>query len=365
MVTKEKPTYTPDYAIPPGETILEVLETRKITQTELAERLGRPKKTINEIIHGKAAITPGTALQLERALGIPARIWNNLEREYRDALARIAEHEELTRGIGLLRQVPLKELLGRGFIKETKDKLEQLRQVLVFFGVGSVDGWLNVYAEPQASFRPARTLESKPGAVAAWMRVGEVLAAEVLSKPYDKVGFEAALKRIRKLTSGNFRTAVKDAQSLCAEVGVAFVVVPEFKGTRLCGLTRWVRETPTIQLSRRYGTDDQFWFTFFHEAGHILLHGRGQMFMDDGKTNADNDEKEAEANAFAANALIPAGVYGKFVKAGRFASRDVGLLATKQDIAPGIIVGRLQRDGLIGYTDCPGLKVAIKDISLT
>ena len=53
---------------------------------ELAESTGRPRKTINEIIAGKAEITAETALQLERVLGIPASFWNNLERNYQESL---------------------------------------------------------------------------------------------------------------------------------------------------------------------------------------------------------------------------------------------------------------------------------------
>lgn len=85
--------YTPDYVSPSGETLQEILEEHGMSQAELAERTGRLKKTINEIINGKAAITPETALQLERVLGIPASFWNNRERQYREALALIEEEK--------------------------------------------------------------------------------------------------------------------------------------------------------------------------------------------------------------------------------------------------------------------------------
>lgn len=87
--------YNPDYVSPPGETLEEVLEERGMSQAELAERAGRPKETINEIINGKAAITPETALELEWVLGIPASFWNNREKHYREALARIEEQFKL------------------------------------------------------------------------------------------------------------------------------------------------------------------------------------------------------------------------------------------------------------------------------
>lgn len=60
-----------------------------MSQAVLAERTGRSKKTINEIIQGKAAITPDTALQLEKVLGVPASFWNNLERNYQKSVTAI------------------------------------------------------------------------------------------------------------------------------------------------------------------------------------------------------------------------------------------------------------------------------------
>lgn len=98
MENASKNTYCPDYAIPPGETLAEVIHDRGMTQAELAERMGRPTKTINEIVKGKAAITPETAIQLERVLGVPARFWNSLEKNYREDLARIQETEKLRNG---------------------------------------------------------------------------------------------------------------------------------------------------------------------------------------------------------------------------------------------------------------------------
>ena len=66
----EVPRWNPTWAVSPGEVLVEALEERDMTQAELARRMARPLKTISEIATGKAAITPETAIQLERALGI-------------------------------------------------------------------------------------------------------------------------------------------------------------------------------------------------------------------------------------------------------------------------------------------------------
>jgi HTH-type transcriptional regulator/antitoxin HigA len=83
--------YHPDSVSSPGETLLETIETIGMSQAELAMRMGRPGKTINEIIHKKAIITAETALQLEQVLHIPASFWLKREQQYRESLARLAE----------------------------------------------------------------------------------------------------------------------------------------------------------------------------------------------------------------------------------------------------------------------------------
>ena len=133
--------FEPDFVSLPGETLQEVLDERKISQANLAERTGRPKKTINEIVQGKAAITPETALQLERVLGIPAGFWNNLERNYRENLARIEERDRLLSHVDWLDRVPCGPMIKKGWIKKCSDKVEQLREVLNFFGVASPVHW--------------------------------------------------------------------------------------------------------------------------------------------------------------------------------------------------------------------------------
>jgi addiction module HigA family antidote len=83
--------YQPDYAIHPGETLAETLEEIGMSQAELAQRMGRPLQMICEIIQGKKAITAETALQLERATGVPANFWNSSQRNYEATLARLEE----------------------------------------------------------------------------------------------------------------------------------------------------------------------------------------------------------------------------------------------------------------------------------
>ncbi len=346
--------YRPDCVSPPGETLMETLETIGMTQAELAERTGRPLKTINEIINGKTAITPETALQLERALGIPARFWSNRERHYREFLARAKEQERLQSEVEWLKQVPLQDMIKLRWVQTFDNAADQLREVLQFFGVVSPEQWRELWWNPRAAFRQSPAFQADPGAVAAWLRKGEVEAQQIECAPYDAARFRESLGQIRALTVELPETFQPQVIDLCAEAGVAAVFVPELPRIRASGATRWLTPNKALlQLCLRYKTDDQLWFTFFHEAGHILLHGKRDAFIEEEGTK---DEKEQEADRFAADWLIPSGEWRRIAGRPRYSKQEIIAFAAEVGVAPGIVVGRLQHEGYLPYTHCNGLR---------
>lgn len=346
--------FRPDYAVPPGRTLLETIEEHGMSQAELASRTGRPLKTINEIIKGKAAITPTTALQLERALGVPARLWNNLETNYREALARIEEQRHLDAGIAWLNGIPVRALVREGVVRDLPNKADMLAELLNFFGVGSPSSWERVWSRQKAAFRRSLAFEISPGSVAAWLRIGELTAQKITCSPFARNRFRAALTALRRLTVEPPEVFQPQLERLCAEAGVAVVFVSELPKTRVSGATRWLTSNKAlIQLSLRYKTDDHLWFTFFHEAGHILLHGKRDIFLEG---NGADDIKEQEANRFAANILIPPTEFQTFLKKGEMTGTAIQRFATQLRIAPGIVVGRLQHEDILPYSHCNDLR---------
>ena len=175
MATKKDHSYRPDYAIQPGDTLQETLGSLSMTQKDLAARMGRPLKTINEIIKGKAAVTADTALQLERVLGTPASFWVNLERNYREALARAKDAKQLKGQLAWLKQLPVRAMVKVGWI-QGKKRVELLQELLRYFGVASPDQWQALWTGAGVAYRKSRVFESDPGAVAAWLRRGEIAA---------------------------------------------------------------------------------------------------------------------------------------------------------------------------------------------
>jgi HTH-type transcriptional regulator / antitoxin HigA len=350
--------YVPDYLVKPGEVLEEYLESFGMTQAELAARTGLTKKTVNEIIKGKSPITPETALKLERSLGRPAHFWNNLERQFQEDRTRFEEEMRLRSHLDWLKNVPVSHLVKLGWISKTGNKISQLKEVLQFFGVASPDQWETVWKEHQVAYRQTQCFAPCAESVSAWLRKGEIEARQITCAPFNVRRFQETLDIIRALTVEPPKVFQTRLVEICASAGVAVVFVPELPKTGIYGATRWLGDKAVIQLSLRYKSNDHLWFTFFHEAGHIIKHGRKEIFIEG---NGLDDQKEEEANAFARDRLIPPTEYRRFISSwdGRTLAQIKGF-AEKIKIAPGIVVGRLQHDKRLPNSYGNRLKVFYK-----
>ena len=358
--------FEPDWAVPPGETLEETIDALGMSQVELAHRAGLTPKTINQIVKGKAPVTPATALALEKVTEIPARFWNNLERDYQEGRAKSAERERLEAEIDMLAQVPVAQLVKRGVIAGTKDKAEQLRRVLTFFGVADRASWEDKWLTFDAGFRQSKAskadpgasaawlrmgeIEAKkpkvdPGALAAWLRIGEIEAKKMKCEPFSGRGFRSALRDIRGMTLLDPEDYAPRMVERCAMNGVALVFVPEIAGARAWGACRWLAPAKAmIQLSLRYKWEDHFWFSFYHEAGHLLLHGKRVTFIESG---GGDSKLESEADRFAGRFLIPRNHEKELNRLTALAG--IQAFAARIGVHPGIVVGRLQHEGVIHY----------------
>ena len=285
-----------------------------------------------------------TALALERVTGVPARLGNALEANFRQREARLKQAMPSDEDLRWVRDLPVKTLIERGALAHEPDAGRRFESVLAFFGVASREAWESVWLAPDAVFRRSKVFESEPLATATWLRLGEIEAAKIRTAPFDRAKFRSALDQIRAVMRKHPSHALEETRRLCQEAGVAFVVVPEIVGSRASGAARWL--TPAnalIQLSLRYGWEDSFWFSFFHEAAHLLQHGKREGFVDDRDTD---DIQEQEADAFAGAVLIPARYEAELRTIDTLA--EVQAFARKIQVPPGIVVGRLQRDRRLG-----------------
>lgn len=353
--------YNPDSVPHPGKYLAEVLESRNIKKKDFAERSGLSVKAVSEIINGKSAYSPETALRFEKTLDISAEIWTGWIESYElfQERSRNRKSLETEKTRKWVTRFPTAELRRMGFLPNTKKLAELADGLLRFLGVASPEAWDDFNAMQAVSYRKSGKFTESPEATSVWLHLAKKAAEKINAATFDKQKFEANLKEIRQLTiheSGSFFGRMVE---LCAEAGVKLVVVPELKETHISGAALWLNQHQAmIALSLRYKTNDHFWFTFFHEAAHILLHGKKSIFLD--KRESDNSKEETEANHFAGEMLIPEKQYQAFVGRGWF---DVGAIkgfAKEMGLHPGIVVGRLQHDRLLAHKFQNGLKVQLK-----
>lgn len=330
--------FRPDVAIPPGATLQETMESLGWSQKELAERTELTVMSLNRIFKGEQPISYETAGRLELVTGVPARFWNNLEANYREQLARLAERSRLEEDLDWLETMPTAELIRRGAIEAADDAVDLLRQVLSFFGVSSVAAWKALWANPAVAARRSTCFETRLAAAATWIRLGEREAADIECRPFRKQAFHDTLDEVRGLTREDPDQAFPRLQEMCAACGVAVAFVPEFPKVPWNGATKWLTpDKAMILLNLRGKAEDRLWFSFCHEAGHVLHDGKKELFINAGPSD---DEREKAADQFASNLLIPHRYHDRIREA--HTPADIRDLADEIGVCPGIVAGRYQ-----------------------
>lgn len=337
--------YRPTAVSPPGDTIADVIEERGIKQVELAARMGVTPKFVNELIAGKATISPVTALALERTLDVPADFWLTRDARYQESQARSAAESALAEQGDWLAELPLPYLRKLSLIEHGLGKSAMVAACLRFFAVASVDAWRDQYVTRtlgSAAYRASEKIAAREGAVATWLRMGEIKAATVDCAPFGRERFLEVLHEVRGLTTDTYpKSFVPRLAALFASCGVVIALIPAPPGCPVSGAVRWVSpDKALIQLSLRYKSNDSLWFTLFHECGHLALHGKKMLFLEG--ESLDGSE-EHEANRFAADWLIPPDDWRRLVES-PMTELSIRYWGEKLGIAPGIIVGRLQKE---------------------
>jgi len=352
MHSIHQPTFDLNTIPHPGEMVVEYLEFQGWSQRDLARRTGLTPKTISEICNGKAPISAATALALEKAFQRPAHFWLNLQRQFDEAEARRREVAKASNWTTWVRNFPLKEMRQLQFsLPEGRSDTDSL---LGFFGVSSPDSWNSVWKAAAVAYRQTRAFDTREESIAAWVRESEIVARELDLADFDEQRLRSLLVDLRKLTRRRVDEIMEPLQQMCASSGVAVVWVPALRKTGISGCARWLTEKKAlIGLTLRYKTDDQMWFTFFHELGHILLHKNKRSFVVDNPPEGFSDriidpemqQYEAEASRFSADILIPPAALGEFLRKNSFTNEAIYDFAEMIGTSPGIVVGRLQHDG--------------------
>jgi addiction module HigA family antidote len=341
MVTKNT-FYNPNIAIHPGVTLKDELDFLQLSQKELALKAELSEKHISQILSGEANIGTETALKLERVIGVRADFWNEKQRNYDLTVARLREKERIKVEVPQAKKFSVyNELVKLGAVNPTKDWGERTEQLLNLFKVSSI----RLIPQVQGVRYRKSEGEFDEYALSAWLQCGELQARGLSLTNYDKKAFKKLLPELKRFTSrtDNF---FPELQELCAAVGVAVVYTPYFPKSKVNGAVRWLGNNPLIQINSKGVAADRFWFTFYHEAGHIILHGKSDRFLEYNEMEKSNEEQEADV--FAANMLLESKSYQRLV-AGSLTEEAVHKVAQYNGVDVGVVVGRLAYEGIVDW----------------
>lgn len=341
-----------DLAIPPGEFLLEVIEDMGMGKDELAKRMNRPAPKLTAIFNGTKAITPETALQLDKVTKVPAHIWTGMESEYRLTLARnneIREREKLKSETSMVKNYCYNELKKLGYVKDSNKPIEKVTELHKYFGVTQLSNLQNLKRYAPA-FRQQKSGKSTVSseALTSWIRLGEIKAYENECAPFNKETLNFILPELRKMTLQRPEEFMEPLIAKLAGAGIALVIVPHFPKTKAHGATFWLsKDKAVLMLTIRGSWADIFWFSLFHEIGHILLHSKQQVIIESDDVDLLSETREEEADKFASEKLIPPNEYKRFTNGHSFYETDIKSFAKEINIHPGIVVGRLHHNKLI------------------
>lgn len=337
----------------PGDTIQETIDFIGMSQAELAERLGRSVPKLNELIKGKAPVTIETANKLEYVLGISANLMLNLERAYQDELFELEKLEYLEHCKEWVKAFPLSIMRKFNLLPDTADKSTLAESLLKFFRVASPTQWSNIYNGVSLAFKIELKHTVEAEAISVWLRLGELQAEKLQLSIFNKSLLRQKQTEIQRLVHESPKGWMNSLQDLCAECGIALVYTPCISKAPIYGATRWIKNNsiPLIQITDRRKDHHSFWFTFYHELGHVIYHGKKEIFIEGLDNIKPDKEKEDQADEYASRMILSEKVKNEIFSYPNFTRSLVIELSERLEVHPGIIVSQLQRKGLVRYND--------------
>ncbi len=346
--------HTADWFSKPGDAICALMQRRGITADVLAGHLDGGLDEVRGLLDGSNRIDNRSSLVISQILGGSPKFWLKRQENFEHALER-ALHSASEHAEDWLDNVPMPGARGRRVTSSDKVRGE-LRRRMIFYSVPTLASWNQRYGRicTDTHFRRSMSFVPLDSAVLLWLRRGELEAELIQTRAWSPQRLKERLDRIRQLTKINHPSRfLPKLRSICAEAGVAVVIVRTPKGCHASGATRLISaDKAMILLSFRHRSDDHFWFTVFHEIGHLLLHG-ADTFVDSDETPT--DELEQQANAFARQCLIPPEREEEFLRL-KAVRNSIIRFSVSVGIAPGLTVGQMQHRQMIEHSQMNFLK---------
>lgn len=341
---------SPDLVIHPGETIYDVIVDRGLTQKELAQRAGVSEAFLSDVIHGKKDISKGLAMGLSYALDVPSSFWLNLQANYDAELLSVQEINSVSKEekevLPVIREVT-EYLSGIGAVPANDSQDEMIIDLRKFFRISNLHDLAKL--SPAGAFRISDEFPVDSYVTGAWLcickAIGEGRHLETSFAPTRVSQLIAELKGIMMAQNVDYQRVLPEIMS---GYGIDFSIVRSFRGAPVHGyISKKENETYLMVLTIVGEYADVFWFSLFHELGHILYgeFGRDGSFID--AINHQNSEIEKAVDRFAKEALLDSGSYTGFIKGGVYTLDAIKKYALSQGVPAYIVIARLQKDGVI------------------
>lgn len=348
-----KEIYNELIAFHPGYYVAEVIEDMEITQEEFAKRLDLTPKHLSELVNGKAKITPDIAKKLSFMLNTSIEMWLNLQKAYEVKIAEIDAAKDMNSQIDIIKLLDYNFFVKNNFISYIKESHKRVTQLCSFFQVSS----LNVLRRPDlsANFRSSSSVQTDKNVICAnaWLETAIQIGKGKEVKRYKAEKLQSFLPQIRELTLKQPDIFIPELDKIFVECGIALVLLPKMKNAKINGVVKWLTSSKAlVAMNDRQSYTDTFWFSLFHEIKHVFQHKTKQVMIS--CTDRDlcelNKQYEDEADDFSQNYLIPPKEYEMFVSTSSLSKASVRQFANRIGIHPGIVVGRLQNDGILEHS---------------
>ncbi|MFA7674189.1 MAG: HigA family addiction module antitoxin [Clostridia bacterium] len=345
----------------PGYYVNDIINDMEISQKEFAMRLDTSSKNISELVNGQIELSKEMALKLSSMTGTSLDLWLNLQKTYSGKVLEIEFRKAIDRQMCVFSQIDFSFFIKLGLLQDTKNKVENMKNLCSYLKISDME--ILKRHDMLANYRKGTSAVEEKNVINSnvWLQTALNIGRQIETKEYNELKLKSYIQKIRTMTVDDphaFIPLIKDGLSEC---GVSFVLLPTLKNSGIYGAVKWINERKVILAIndlRKYA--DAFWFSLFHEIKHVLQKKIKKVIVNGPDNILEIDAcLEKEANEFAQNTLIPPLEYeNSFIRNRSYITEDSIIeFADKIGIHPGIVVGRLQKDGLVELSHYNGLRV--------
>lgn len=337
--------YKDKVAFHPGYYIKEMVEESGLTQEDFAKRLDTTPKNLSLLVRGEQNLSVDIAMKLSRLSGTSIGYWLNLQKGYDELKAEFASDKELEEERKVFDYLDYRYFRDNYGLKNyPKNKEKQIIEIRKFLEVSTIR--VLPKKDMAANFRSkfSDMSESNIAKANAMVQIATNYALKIEAPKYDKKRFERAIEFALTQTA-NHKDFYDVIRNEFMKAGVIFIILPNMPGSNTSGATKKIGNNIMLMVNDRRGYADTIWFTMFHEIGHIINSDFGISF------DEEEGELEEKADLYARDMLIPPQAYCEFISKRNFDIEAIKEFAKEIDRDPGIVLGRLQNDKMVGYTN--------------